>query len=521
MRKLLKSTLVVGLMTTLSRILGLVRDVLVGAMFGPGAGVDAFIVAFRIPNFLRRIFAEGGFSQAFVPVLSEYRERRGQAQVNALVEHTAALLASWLCVTTVVGVLAAPLLIWIFAPGFSGEEEKRTLAAWMLRITFPYILFISLTAMAGGILNTYRRFAAPAFTPVLLNLSLIGCALWLTPYFPPGQQVVALAWGVFIAGVAQLLFQFPFLLKLGLLRFPRFNRDRAGVGRIITLMIPTLFAVSVTQVNLLVDTAIASFLETGSISWLYFSDRLMEFPLGVFGIALATVILPSLSAEHTGKDNAAFNRTLDWALRWVMLVALPAAAGLMLLGAPLLTALFQYNEFTPHDVRMAHHSLVMYAVGLPAFILVKVLSSGFFSRQDTKTPVKVAVVAMVANIVLNLLLVFPLAHAGLALATSLSACINAALLYRILRRKKGFDTEPGWSGYLARIILALAVMALGLFFLVPEQLSWLQWDMYERAVNVVSCTFAGALAYFAALRLTGLRLRNMLASQDLSAGDAG
>ena len=508
--KLLKSTFVVGLMTTLSRILGLARDVLIGAMFGPGAGVDAFIVAFRIPNFLRRIFAEGGFSQAFVPVLSEYRERRSQAQVSALVEHTAAVLASWLCVTTVIGVLAAPLLIWIFAPGFGGEEEKQALAARMLRITFPYILFISLTAMAGGILNTYRRFAVPAFTPVLLNLSLIGCALWLTPYFPPEQRIVALAWGVFIAGAAQLVFQFPFLLKLRLLPLPRFNRDREGVGRIIALMIPTLFAVSVTQINLLVDTAIASFLETGSISWLYFSDRLVEFPLGVFGIALATVILPSLSAEHTGKDHAAFNRTLDWALRWVMLVALPAAAGLILLGAPLLTALFQYNEFSRHDVLMAHRSLVMYAIGLPAFILIKVLSSGFFSRQDTKTPVKVAVVAMVANVVLNLLLVFPLAHAGLALATSLSACLNAALLYRILRRDRGFDTEPGWHGYLARIILALAVMALGLVFLVPEQLLWFQWDMYERAVNVVLCTLAGALGYFAVLWLAGLRLHNLV-----------
>lgn len=508
-QKLLKSTLVVGLMTALSRVFGLVRDVIIGAMFGPGAGVDAFIVAFRIPNFLRRIFAEGGFSQAFVPVLSEYRERRSRAEVSALVEHTAAVLGAWLCVTTVVGVLAAPLLIWIFAPGFGGESEKQALAAGMLRITFPYILFISLTAMAGGILNTYRQFAVPAFTPVLLNLSLIACAIWLTPYFPQEQRVVALAWGVFIAGAAQLLFQFPFLFKLRLLPLPRFKRDREGVGRIITLMIPTLFAASVTQVNLLVDTAIASFLETGSISWLYFSDRLVEFPLGVFGIALATVILPNLSAEHADRDSAAFNRTLDWALRWVMLVALPAAAGLMLLGAPLLTALFQYNEFSRHDVLMAHRSLVMYAIGLPAFILVKVLSSGFFSRQDTKTPVKVAVIAMVANVILNLLLVVPLAHAGLALATSLSACINAALLYRILRSEKGFDTAPGWNSYLARIALALALMAFGLAWFVPDQLSWFQWDMYERAVNVVLCTFAGALAYFAVLWLAGIRLQNM------------
>ena len=507
--KLLKSTLVVSLMTSLSRVLGLVRDVIIGAMFGPGAGVDAFIVAFRIPNFLRRIFAEGGFSQAFVPVLSEYRERRSRDEVSALLEHTVAVLGSWLCVTTVIGVLAAPLLIWLFAPGFSADLEKQALAARMLSITFPYILFISLTAMAGGILNTYRRFAVPAFTPVLLNLSLIGCALWLTPYFPAEQRVVALAWGVLIAGVAQLLFQFPFLLKLRLLPRPRFRRDREGVGRIIKLMIPTLFAVSVTQVNLMVDTIIASFLETGSISWLYFSDRLVEFPLGVFGIALATVVLPSLAAEHAGKDHAAFNKTLDWALRWALLVALPASAGLMLLGAPLLTALFQYNEFSAYDVHMAHRSLLMYALGLPAFILVKVLSAGFFSKQDTKTPVTVAVLAMLANIVLNLALVIPLAHAGLALATSLSACLNAALLYYALRRKKGFQTSPGWLLHLGRIGLALAVMALALVYFVPVSPTWLQWGLYERAVNVVSFTLAGALAYFATLWLCGLRLRNL------------
>ena len=497
-------------MTTLSRVFGLLRDIIIAAMFGPGAGVDAFIVAFRIPNFLRRIFAEGGFSQAFVPVLSEYRERRGQAEVNALVEHTAAVLGVWLCVTTIVGVLAAPLFIWVFAPGFSGDLEKQALATQMLRITFPYILFISLTAMAGGILNTHRRFAVPAFTPVLLNLSLIGCALWLTPYFPPEQRIVALAWGVLIAGVAQLLFQFPFLLKLRLLPLPRFNRDREGVGRIITLMVPTLFAASVTQINLLIDTVIASFLETGSISWLYFSDRLVEFPLGVFGIALATVILPSLAAEHTGSDNVAFNKTLDWALRWVFLVSLPAAAGLILLGAPLLTTLFQYNEFSQYDVQMAARSLMAYAIGLPAFILIKVLSSGFFSKQDTRTPVKIAVIAMLANIVLNLLLVIPLAHAGLALATSLSACINGALLYWILRKQKGFDTGPGWSGYLARVILGLGVMALGLAYFVPDQVSWFQWDMYERVINVVLCTLAGALVYFATLRLAGLRLNKMI-----------
>ncbi len=508
-QKLLKSTLVVSVMTSISRVLGLLRDIIIGAMFGPGAGVDAFIVAFRIPNFLRRVFGEGGFSQAFVPVLSEYREKRSREEVKALLDHTTAVLGIALCATTVVGVLAAPLLIWLFAPGFSDSMEKHALATQMLRVTFPYILFISLTAMAGGILNAYRQFAVPAFTPVLLNLSLIGCALWLTPYFPPDKMITALAWGVLIAGVAQLLFQFPFLLKLRLLPIPRLNRDKQGVGRIITLMIPTLFAASITQINLLIDTIIASFLETGSISWLYFSDRLVEFPLGVFGIALATVILPNLSAEHADSDTTAFNKTLDWALRWVFLISLPAALGLALLAAPLLTALFQYNEFSQYDVQMSGRSLVAYSVGLPAFVLIKVLASGFFSKQDTKTPVKVGVIAMLANIILNLILVFPLAHAGLALATSLSACINAALLYRILRKDKGFVIEPGWSVYITRITLALAAMALGLVYLTPDNILWFGWNMYERAFNVSLYVLAGVMIYFSILWLAGTRLRNM------------
>ncbi len=509
--KLLKSTLVVGAMTTLSRICGLVRDVIIGAVFGPGGSVDAFVVAFRVPNFLRRIFAEGGFSQAFVPVLSEYREKRSPAEVKALLDHTAAVLGAALVAVTVLGIAAAPLLIWVFAPGFSGNEEQHALAGAMLRVTFPYILFISLTAMAGGILNACGRFAAPAFTPVLLNLSLIACALWLAPYFPPEQRVMALAWGVFIAGAAQLLFQFPFLLRLGLLPRPRFRRADEGVGRIITLMIPTLFAASITQVNLLVDTIIASFLETGSISWLYFSNRLVDFPLGVFGIALATVILPGLAAHHAGRDAAAYNGTLDWALRWTLLVSLPAAVGLALLAAPTVTALFQYQEFSQRDVRMSAYSLAAYAVGLPAFILVKVLASGFFAKQDTKTPVTVGVIAMTANIVLNLLLVIPLAHAGLALATALSACINAALLYRLLRRRQGFVAAPGWGAYLARVLAALAAMTLFLAWFVPDAARWFAWGASERAWNLSLYLFMGGMIYLLALRLAGIRLGAMIA----------
>jgi len=325
MGRLFKSTLVIGAMTFISRIFGLIRDVVIARYFGAGLGVDAFIVAFRIPNFLRRLFGEGGFSQAFVPVLSEYREQRSHAEVQALVDQTAATLGVILLGVTAVGVAAAPVFITVLAPGFLDHPEKLQLAGDMLRITFPYILFISLTALAGGILNTYRNFAVPAFTPVLLNLSLIGCAIWLSPHFQ--QPITALAAGVFIAGVAQLLFQAPYLIRLRLFPVPRFRRDRAGVNRILTLMVPTLFAVSVTQINLLVDTLIASFLQTGSISWLYYSDRMVQFPLGVFGVALATVILPNLSADVANDSRENYSRTLTWALRWVLLIAVPAAAG--------------------------------------------------------------------------------------------------------------------------------------------------------------------------------------------------
>lgn len=507
-QKLLRSTVVVGLMTGVSRVFGLIRDVVLGVAFGPGAGMDAFIVAFRIPNFLRRLFAEGGFSQAFVPVLSEYRARCARREVQALVDHTAAVLALVLAFVTVAGILAAPLLVWVFAPGFAGDAEQHALTAGMLRVTFPYILFISLTALAWGILNAHRQFAVPAFTPVLFNLALIASAVWLAPWFPPEKRVTALAWGVLFAGLIQLVFQIPFLLRLKLLPLPRLGRDREGVNRIVTLMIPTLFAVSITQINLLVDTIIASFLETGSISWLYFSDRLFGFPLGVFGVALATVILPHLSAQHADRDGAAFNRTLNWALRWVCLISLPAALGLLLLAGPLLTTLFQYDEFTRYDAQMSARSLMAYMAGLPAVILVKVLSAAFFSRQDTKTPVRIGVIAMLSNVALNLILVFPLAHAGLALATSLAAWLNAALLLRALRRAQGFAPEPGWSVFFGRVGAGAAVLSLGLVWLVPGESVWFHWTVYDRALNIALFVAGGAVAYFAALRATGLSLRH-------------
>jgi putative peptidoglycan lipid II flippase len=408
---------------------------------------------------------------------------------------------------TAVGVIAAPFLVLLFAPGFADEPEKQGLAAEMLRVTFPYIFFISLTALAGGVLNTWRRFAIPAFTPVLLNLALIGAAIWLAPRFD--EPIVALAWGVFIAGIVQLLFQVPYLLDLRLLPVPGRSRDAEGVRRVVNLMVPTLFATSVTQINLLIDTLIASFLVTGSISWLYYSDRLVEFPLGVFGIALATVIMPSLSADHARGMPIAYNRTLDWALRWVFLISVPAGCGLAILAAPSLAALFQYGSFRELDVHMAARSLMAFAAGLPAYVLIKVLSSAYFARQDTRTPVRAGVIAMLSNIVLNLALVGPLAHAGLALATALSAYINAWLLYRTLRKREWFVPEPGWPAYTAKLGAALLAMCALLYLFVPEIGHWFAWRAVERAAQLVLWICAGAAGYFGMLWLCGIRPKGM------------
>ena len=502
---LLRSTLVVGLMTALSRVFGLLRDVVMAAFFSAGGGLDAFIVAFRVPNFLRRIFGEGGFSQAFVPVLSEYRQRRGADEVQALLGQTTAVLGIALLLTTALGVLLAPWLIYLFAPGFVHEPDKQMLAGDMLRVTFPYILFISLTALAGGALNTYGRFAVPAFTPVLLNLCLIACALFLAPRFPESRKVMALAWGVLLAGAAQLAFQLPFLWRLGLVPRPGLNRDREGVKRILRLMTPALFAASVTQINLLVDTVIASFLQSGSISWLYFSDRLVEFPLGVFGIALATVILPHLAGRHSVADAAAFHRALDWALRWVFVIAVPAAAGLILLAAPAVATLFQYNEFSAFYTRQSSYSLMAYALGLPGFILIKVLATGFFSRQDTVTPVRAAAAAMVCNIVLNLALMKPLEHVGLALATSLAAYVNAGILYCKLRRQGHCRHAPGWGVHLARVALATALMSVALFGFVPGLEHWSAQTFGARAAALAGWIALGGGVYAAVLFLAGQR----------------
>jgi len=511
--KLLKSTIIISVMTTISRVFGLIRDIVIGALFGPGLGVDVFIVSFRIPNFLRRLFAEGGFSQAFVPVLSEYKEHRKEEDVQKLIDQTSATLGLILFVITVIGVLISPILIMIFAPGFLNDASKSNLASELLKITFPYIFFISLTAFAGSILNTYKHFAIPAFTPVLLNLSLIVCAIWLAPLME--TPIKSLAWAVLIAGFAQLLFQAPFLLKIKKFPRPSLKSDQDGVRRILKLMLPILFAVSIVQINLLIDTLIASFLTTGSISWLYFSDRLVEFPLGVFGIALATAVLPNLSEKHAQGSSEKFSDTLDWSMRCIFLIALPATIGLAMLAAPLLITLFNYKEFSILDVLMTSYSLKAYAIGLPAFVLIKVLSAGFFSRQDTKTPVKIGLIAVVANIVLNILLVWlfnyiSLAHVGLALATSLSAYLQAFLLFRKLKKIKVYRSRNKWLGFIAKIILALAVMVGIIVFGVDHSSVWVSWDVFDRILNLMLWVLVSMLSYFSVLWLTGLRLRNIM-----------
>ncbi|WP_203143949.1 murein biosynthesis integral membrane protein MurJ [Marinobacter mangrovi] len=503
---LLRSSGVVGVMTMLSRVLGLVRDMVIARYFGAGTGADAFFVAFKIPNFLRRLFAEGAFSQAFVPVLSSYREAQSMSEVRRLVNAVAGTLGLVLLGVTIVAMIGSPLLTWVFAPGFSDEPEKFALAADMLRITFPYLLLISLTAFAGAILNSYDRFAVPAFTPVLLNLVMIGAAIFLSPLME--TPVMALAWGVFLAGALQLFFQLPFLMRLGLMPRPKVDYRHEGVRRVLRLMAPALFGVSVSQINLLLDTVLASFLQTGSVSWLYYSDRLSELPLGVFGVAIGTVILPNLSRKHAAEAPEQFAATVDWAIRAVLLIGVPAALALCLLAEPLLATLFHYGEVTDRDVVMSAQSLRAYSLGLLAFMLIKVLAPGFFARQDTRTPVRIGVVAMVSNMVFNLALIVPLAHAGLALATSLSAWLNATLLWRNLRREGAWRRQAGWLRFLAQLAAANAALAAVILSLGVPVSQWLAMTGMERAQSMAVLVGSGVVAYFAVLALVGVRVRH-------------
>ncbi|MCP4431666.1 MAG: murein biosynthesis integral membrane protein MurJ [Gammaproteobacteria bacterium] len=497
-------------MTLLSRILGLARDITIARFFPAGDATDAFFVAFKIPNFLRRLFGEGAFSLAFVPVLTEYKNQYTAAETRELINRVAGTLGLILLILSSIGVFASPVLISIIAAGFIDQPEKFALTADMLRITFPYILLISMTAMAGGILNTWKHFMVPAFTPVLLNLSMISCAMWLSPRLD--LPITALAWGVLIAGIAQLLFQLPFLYREGLLPRPVWGWRHAGVQKIIKLMIPALFGSSVAQINLLFDTFIASFLISGSVSWLYYSDRLLEFPLGVFGIALATVVLPNLSEAHYKKGATHFRSTLQWAIQLSLLIAIPAAIGLFLLAQPILSTLFQYGAFAEYDSLMSAYSLMAYSLGLPAMILIKILANGFYARQDTRTPVRIGIQAMCLNMLLNVLFVvwmiksdFIAPHVGLALATSGSAYFNALMLAWYLHKDEILEKAGRFSHTLLKILIACSAMSAVIIFLLPDSYSWSDWHWFSRLLELGWIILPAVLCYGFMLWIMGIR----------------
>ena len=503
---LLKSLAAVSSMTMLSRVLGFVRDTIVARTFGAGMATDAFFVAFKLPNLLRRIFAEGAFSQAFVPILAEYKAQQGEEATRTFLAYVSGLLTLVLAVVTLLGMLAAPLVIWITAPGFADTPEKFALTSSLLRVTFPYILLISLASLAGAVLNTWNRFSVPAFVPTLLNVSMIIFALFLTPYFDP--PIMAMAWATLVGGLAQFLYQLPHLKRIGMLVLPRLNLRDSGVWRVMKQMGPAILGVSVSQISLIINTIFASFLAAGSVSWMYYADRLMELPSGVLGVALGTILLPALSRTYAKADRQEYSRLLDWGLRLCFLLVLPCSAALALLSEPLTVSLFQYGRFDAHDALMTQRALVAYAVGLLGIILVKVLAPGFYAQQNIKTPVKIALFTLAVTQVLNLILIGPLQHVGLALAIGLAACLNAGLLFWQLRRHNLFIPQAGWTSFLLRLLIAVAVMTavlVGLMQLLP---SWSEGLMWQRLLRLGGLVAAGVLAYFASLFLLGFRVRD-------------
>ena len=499
----------VGSATMISRVLGLLRDVVLANLIGANGNADAFFVAFKIPNFLRRLFAEGAFAQAFVPVLADTREKGGFAAVRELVDRVAGVLGGTLLLLTVLTIMASPVVATIFAPGFLRDPAKLALTGDLIKLTFPYLFLISLTGFAGAILNSYQRFAIPALTPVLLNLCLIASALWFAPHFE--EPVVALALGVLVAGFAQLLFQVPALAGIGLVPRPRWAPRHEGVKRILLLIVPALFGVSVSQINLLLDTVLASLLPTGSVSWLYYSDRLTELPLGVFAIAIATVILPTLSGQRARADDPAFANTLAWAIRSVLLIAIPATLALAVLAEPVLATLFQYGAFSEGDRMMAAASLRAYTLGLGAFMLIKVLAPGFYAREDMRTPVRIGIIAMGANMILNVAFVLPLmwwfnlGHVGLALATSVSAWLNAVLLFRGLGREAVLPGNLLLGKWIIQTGVASAAMIVVLLWMMPEDALWASWSWWQRAIQLGVLCASGMVVFAASLFLSGVR----------------
>ncbi len=503
---LLKSLATISGLTLVSRILAFARDVLIARVFGAGMATDAFFVAFKLPNLLRRMFAEGAFSQAFVPIFGEYKNRRGHDATKLLLDHVTTMLALILFVVTLIGIIAAPLLVYISAPGFVKEHEKFELTVQLLRFTSPYIFFISLVAVAAAILNTYNKFWVPAFAPILLNICFIGGALWLAPYCHP--PVMALAWAVFIAGIVQLAFQIPFLKKIDMLPDFRFSWTDEGMRRVIRQMGPAMFGVSISQISLIINTIFASFLAAGSVSWLYYADRLMEFPSGLLGAALGTILLPSLSKCHASKNTVEYSKLLDWGLRLTFMLALPSALALGMIAVPLLSTFFQRGAFVANDVLMTSHALIGYSVGLIGMILVKILAPGFYARQDIRTPVKIGIVTLIATQLMNALFIGWIEHAGLALSIGLGACLNSAILFHFLRKKGIYQPEPGWSAYFIKIGLAMLALGITLWFGMGSEQSWLISSGWTRVTRLALLVTGGVLVYFAVLAALGFRPRD-------------
>jgi putative peptidoglycan lipid II flippase len=503
---LLRALVTVSGLTLVSRILGFARDFIIARSFGAGLATDAFFVAFRLPNLLRRLFAEGAFSQAFVPVLAEHKNRVGEEETRTLIDGAATLLFLALVATAALGIAVAPIVVYLTAPGFAADPAKFDLTVTMLRITFPYIVFISLVAFAAGVLNTWHRFSVPAITPALLNVSFIVGALFFAERFDP--PVVVLAWAVFAGGVLQLALQIPFLVRMGLLPRWRLDFSHPGVRRILKLMAPAAFGVSISQISLVINTIFASYLQTGSVSWLYYADRLMEFPSGMLGVALGTILLPSLSKYHADANHEEYARLLDWGLRVTVLLAVPSAVALAVLALPLITALFHYGRFSAEDAWMTRQALMAYSVGLVGIIMVKILAPGFYARQNVVTPVKIGVLTLLATQAMNLIFIGPLKHAGLALAIGLGACLNAGLLYRVLRKSEIYKPVAGWPVFLLKVGISVGLMAVVLYFAMGPSAWWLAAGWEKKIPAVMGLVLLGGAAYAGCLLAFGFRPRD-------------
>lgn len=505
---LLKSMAAVSSMTFISRVLGFIRDAIIARVFGVSIATDAFFVAFKLPNLLRRIFAEGAFSQAFVPILAEYKTQEGEEATRTFVAYIAGLLSLALAFVTLIGVLCAPFVIYLTAPGFADTQEKFELTTLLLRITFPYILLISLSSLCGAILNTWNRFSIPAFAPTLLNFSMIGCAIFLTPYVNP--PVLSLAIAVLIGGLLQLAYQLPYLHKIGMLVLPRINLKHKGVWLVLTKMIPAIIGVSAGQISLILNTIFASFLVAGSVSWMYYADRLMEFPAGILGVALGTILLPSLSKYAVGSEPEKYNQILDWGLRLSLLLALPASIALGILAEPLTVTLFQYNAFTENDSIMTQRALIAYAFGLLGLIMIKVLAPGFYARKDTMTPFIIAFISVVITQIMNALLIMPLGHVGLALSIGIGATFNASALLWQLIRQGIYIPGNGWLMFLTKLVFSVMLMGMTLYGVLMLMPAWDQGGMLLRVIRLLAVVVLGVGVYFTALYLFGFRVRDFI-----------